>query len=754
MNLNIKQAGKTYTMGKNNGFEALKNINLQFQSGEFVSILGASGSGKTTLLNIIGGLDRLTTGAIIIDGKNTSKFTDRDWDAYRNASVGFVFQNYNLISHISVRRNVEMGMALCGTPPQSRKLVSAEKLESIGIEDQKNKLPNLLSGGQKQRAAIARALANNPQIILADEPTGALDSKTSAQIMKILKQISKDKLVIMVTHNAELAKKYSTRIIKLKDGEVESDSQPLELKEVAQTYSAKKTSMNLWQAIKLSLSNLLSKKGRTILTSFASSIGIIGIGLVLALSNGLNLQINRFERDILTEVPIEISASVLNIGNTSGFMPPEGLFPDSQKIVPNNTVQSSYIKTNNLTPAFWQHMEGLNPDWAESIGYEHGISMNFVASTVGGYRIFDSERMSYLHVNQNMLSSRYEFLAGNFPQTQNELLLVISKNNTVHQRYLNALGMGESGELSFSDVLEAQIKLLHNNDAFLLHEGLFYRQPASESLFLASSQLLTVSGIVRVLPDVDGEILSSGLYFLPQLAQNFLLTSTTSDIVVAQEASETPVVGGIDFFTPLSSKEMLMRKLGGTEVPSKLVIYPKGYAEKDSILNFIELYNQNQPDEFKVVAQDLSKMLTSTIRQFTDILSIALVIFASISLVVSSIMIGIVTYISVLERTKEIGILRALGATKGDVSRVFNAETMIIGFFAGTIGILSVFVLSFPANIIVKGLLPSNIGSIVVPSLANSVMLVALSVALTFVAGFIPARIASKKDPVEALRSE
>lgn len=755
MNLKIQNASKTYYVNKS-GFEALKNVNLNFESGEFVSILGASGSGKTTLLNIIGGLDRLTRGAIIIDGKNTSDFSDKDWDAYRNRSVGFVFQNYHLIPHISVERNVEMGMALCGKSPQERKAEAKLQLEKMSITDQIGKLPSLLSGGQKQRVAIARALSNNPDIILADEPTGALDSKTSKQIMEILKEISKEKLVIMVTHNADLAKKYSTRIIKLKDGVIESDSSPKPEAKPQAMYAAKKTAMSFWQAIKLSFSNLVSKKGRTLLTSFASSIGIIGVGLVLALSNGLNLQINQFEKNILTEVPIEIASQVISFDASSNPMQnnAQNNFPTNNQIVPSNTVQSSFMKNNNLTPEFWAHMEGLNSSLSQAVRLEYGQSMNFIAKANDAYRIFETRNVRQFNMTKNMMQDKYEFLAGDFPTQTNQLFLVISKANALPSNLLAAFGIGSNSSLGFDEVLATQIKLLFNNTAYVELNGKYTYAEANESLFLAADYPLEIAGIARVKPGVDSDSLSSGLYYLPALSEIFLANSVQSNVVQAQRNSEEPIIWGMDSFSVTNTKSSLLRRLGGESSPSKIVIYPKGYIEKDAILNHIEAFNQTQNEENRIVVQDMSKMLIGTIRQFTEIISIALIVFASISLVVSSIMIGIVTYISVLERTKEIGVLRALGATKQDVSRVFNAETMLIGFFAGVIGIFTVFVLSFPGNAILGKFVPSAFGNLMVPSGTNSLFLVGLSVVLTLIAGFIPSRIASKKDPVEALRSE
>ena len=625
----------------------------------------------------------------------------------------------------------------------------------MGIEDQKSKLPTLLSGGQKQRVAIARALANNPQIILADEPTGALDSKTSEQIMNILSEISKTKLVIMVTHNSEIANKYSTRIIKLKDGEVFSDTKPLEIENIENTYTAKKTSMSLWQALRLSFSNLLTKKGRTFLTSFASSIGIIGIGLVMALSNGLNAQINKFEKNILTEIPIEISKSVFNFDLSSSPLTDDTNvedFPDSTQIIPEKTVQSSYVKTNNLTDEFWEYLRNLDSSLYESMQFECGQTMNFVASTSIGYKHFT--KVKQLNLTENQINDRYDILTGNFPTSSSQLLLIISKVNSLSNTLITALGLGENESIGFESIIDTDIKMISNNLLYSKVEGLYYPRTDYENLFSSASTALTISGIARIKEGTDTELMSSGLYYFPELSNQFLTESTESLIVLEQLGSETPVLAGSQPFSLLNTKSDLLRKLGAYTTPSKVVMYPKGYEEKDEILSYIEDYNLHETEENKITVQDLSKSLSSTIRSFTSIISIALSIFASISLVVSSIMIGIVTYISVIERTKEIGVLRSLGATKNDVSRVFNAETMILGFFAGLIGDILVFALSLPANKILNNLVPSTFGNIVQPALSTSGLLIVLSVLLTLISGLIPSRIASKKDPVVALRTE
>ena len=848
--LKLNNIKKNYETG-NESVKALKGINIEFRENEFVSILGPSGCGKTTLLNIIGGLDHYTSGDLTIDGISTKKYKDRDWDTYRNHRIGFVFQNYNLITHQSVLSNVELALTLSGVDKHIRRKKAIEVLEKVGLKDQMYKKPNQMSGGQMQRVAIARALVNDPDILLADEPTGALDTKTSVQIMEILKEISKDRLIIMVTHNPELAEKYSTRIINLLDGEVTSDSKPYSSKKEEkekkkeEKKKAKKTSMSFLTAMNLSLNNLMTKKGRTILTAFAGSIGIIGIALILSISNGVQQYINNVEEETLTSYPLTVQEETVEISDLITTLQPDAdkEVHEDGKIYSNDVMSemmatmSAKVQSNNLE-AFKSYIESDETniqDYTSAISYSYnlnlqiykddtdeivqvnpntvldelGMSMNemqsaFVSTDVFS-EMFDSEEM-----NKQM----YDLVAGSWPTKYNEVVLVVDENNEISDFTLYALGLKDSDELSemyqnildgtpfeveqtsydIDDLVGMNFKFILNSDYYDKENGIWVDKRSEEKYMkelLENAEELTITGIIK--PNEESVIASTagGVLYLKDLKEYVINKINESEI--AKEQTENPdinVFTGQEFsdeefdvnsLTPeqlaylqsLSPTEMAQvienyeKQAGATyedvlnqigvidlDKPSSINIYPKDFDSKEEIVNIINNYNEKAQeeghDENVIKYSDLVGVMMSGVSTIIDVISYVLMAFVSISLIVSSIMIGIITYISVLERTKEIGILRAIGASKKDISRVFNAETFIEGLIAGVMGILITLLLTIPINIIIKNL--SGISNVAILPIGGAIILVIISILLTTIAGLIPSRMASKKDPVEALR--
>ena len=848
--LKLNNIKKNYETG-NETVKALKGINIEFRKNEFVSILGPSGCGKTTLLNIIGGLDHYTSGDLIIDGISTKKYKDRDWDTYRNHRIGFVFQNYNLITHQTVLSNVELALTLSGVDKQTRRKKAIEVLEKVGLKDQMYKKPNQMSGGQMQRVAIARALVNDPDILLADEPTGALDTKTSVQIMEILKEISKDRLIIMVTHNPDLAQKYSTRIINLLDGEITSDSKPYNSKKEEkerkkeENKKSKKTSMSFLTAMNLSLNNLMTKKGRTILTAFAGSIGIIGIALILSLSNGVQQYITNVEEETLTSYPLTIQEESVQISDFLESMQPD---PDKEihddgKIYSNDVMSgmmstmAAKVKSNNLK-AFKEYIESDKTnikDYTTAISYSYnlnlqiykndtenitqvnpntvldelGMSMNEMQSSFVSTNVFtemfDSEEM-----NEQM----YDLVAGSWPENYNEVVLVVDENNEISDFTLYALGLKDSSKLSemyqnivngtpfeveqtsyeIDDLLNLRFKFILNSDYYVKENGIWVDKRSDEEYMeelLENAEELVITGIIK--PNEESVVTSTagGILYLKDLKEYVINRINESDIAIEQ--TENPNINvftgrefsneefSIDSLTPeqlaylqsLSPTEMaavienyeqqagatyddVLNQIGVIDLdkPSSINIYPKDFDSKEEIVNIINNYNEQEQeagrDENVINYSDLVGVMMSGISTIIDVISYVLMAFVSISLIVSSIMIGIITYISVLERTKEIGILRAIGASKKDISRVFNAETFIEGLIAGVMGILITLILTIPINIIIKNL--AGISNVAILPIGGAIILIIISIILTTIAGLIPSRMASKKDPVEALR--
>lgn len=868
--LKLENIKKDYITG-DTAVHALKGVSVEFRKSEFVSILGQSGCGKTTLLNIIGGLDRYTSGELYIGGRATSDFRDRDWDNYRNHSVGFIFQSYNLIPHQSVLSNVELALTLTGVPRAERRRRAAEALEKVGLADQLNKKPNEMSGGQMQRVAIARALVNDPEILLADEPTGALDSETSVQIMELLKEISKDRLVIMVTHNPELAKQYSTRIIRLLDGNITDDTMPYsgDEEEKTEKKSGRRPSMSFLTALSLSLNNLMTKKARTFLTAFAGSIGIIGIALILSLSNGVNAYIARVEEETLSSYPITIEQAGMDVSqlvsDLMGKNEPGGDREDG-KIYSNNVMTEMMstmvngISANNLSE-LKKHIEKTADfsDNTSEIEYKYSTVMNIydekgsrvnpntVFSTVfpesqsssGNMQMSSSfsntEVWTRLFENKEFLKKQYDVIAGRMPEKYNEIVLAVDKNNQISDYALYSLGLKDSAELeemmkkaqagekieptaevsyTYDDILGLKFKLLCNTDYFEKNADGTWNDKTEDSLYVSSklntaAEDITVVGIIR---PADSSVANqtSGFVGYPESLMEHLINKVNdSEIVKAQKADpEKNVFTGRPFETDADNmtyeqltayiatlpekeqaeyhayinqmtaawqtKEQITEqfkaaikeksnnstydgnlKLMGVsslDEPSVINIYPKDFEAKEKISDLITEYNKGVKDTEKITYTDYIGLMLSSVTTIINAISYILIAFISISLIVSSIMIGIITYISVLERTKEIGVLRAMGASKKDVSRVFNAETLIVGFAAGAIGILITLLLLIPINAVIAAV--TDISGLAVLPFAGGAALVIISMLLTLISGLFPSRVAAKKDPVTALRSE
>ena len=757
--LKLKNIKKDYKTGD---FiqHALKNISVSFRKNEFVAILGPSGSGKTTLLNIIGGLDRYDSGDLIIDGKSTKSFKDKDWDAYRNHAVGFIFQSYNLISHISVLENVEMGMTLSGVSSAERRRKALELLEKVGLKDHAHKRPNQLSGGQMQRVAIARALANDPKIILADEPTGALDSKTSTQIMELIKEIAKDKLVIMVTHNAELAKDYASRIVSMKDGVILDDTDSYDDKnKKSGELSIKKTSMSLLSALKLSFNNIKTKKGRTALTAFASSIGIIGIALILSLSNGFNKEVEEFEENSLAQSPIIIA-------NESVQMDEDTLkalnrdsdleeYTDKDAVYTQDDLSETLIHQNNITEDYVNYLEKMNKDDVAGISYMKGTNIQLIEKS-DGYNLVSigsggsvSTGMSMLPVG-NIVDNNYDVIAGSLNDEPGLILQVDSKNR-VSARILKALGFDDE-ETSFNDILNKEFKIPVNDEYYQKQGNYFIPTTNLEKVYNSDNSItVKIKAIIRGKEDKKVVTDTSTLYYNSSLVDEVISKNKDSEIVKAQKDADFNVLTH-QAFDENTTKENMLGYLGGDTLPVAIYIYPKDFETKDNITNYLDDYNKGKDESDIIQYTDMAGMISSLSGNIMDAITIVLIAFSSISLIVSSIMIGIITYISVLERTKEIGILRSLGARKKDIKRVFNAETFIIGIFSGLLGVGIAYALTFPVNIIIENL--SGLAGVAKLNPVHALILILVSLTLTIIGGAIPANMASKKDPVIALRTE
>ena len=847
---------------------ALKGVSVDFRPSEFVSILGPSGCGKTTLLNIIGGLDRYTSGDLIINGKSTKEFKDYDWDTYRNHKIGFVFQSYNLISHLNVVGNVEIALSLSGVSKKERHERALKALEEVGLKDQAKKRPNQLSGGQMQRVAIARALVNNPDIILADEPTGALDSKTSVQVMDILKSISKNKLIIMVTHNSEIAETYSSRIIKMIDGNITHDNNPFTATEEVKTPSnieretltkaelkqikkerkkqERNSAMGYSTALGLSGRNLLSKKGRTFMTSFAGSIGIIGVALVLAISNGFTGYINNMQSNALGSSPMAIQAISVNTDKLNSINPEDFSndedYSGDNIVMPYNPTQqlNQYGHYNSFTSEFIKQIkefetndkakgdnkqfntveynyytplklvykqddntpENLNDDLYNY--YENTNSVN-VMSAVSNPTFYP------LLNNQEYILSQYDLIYGQMPKInegQNystDMVLIVDKGNKLTYTSLMMLGFNPVSHdqnttfdpISFENIVGKEYKVVFNDDYYIPNSQNYNEitsftiadtrlQDVRKKLYENSSVTLKISGILRLKDDATSSLLSTGIAFDPSFKDYYLNNCENSTIAKKQLEIKsenkflvpyTLNISGISKFGPfktveeinallyktfnytLSNEEafdLAMQQIGISKTPISIIFYPKTFNAKESVLEFIDNYNNSLTNKNqKILYFDTSEFLTNTLGNLINIISYVLIAFASISLIVSSVMIGVLTYASVIERTKEIGVLRSIGARKKDISRVFNSETLIIGFTAGVIGIAISYLFCPIINAIIFAVAGDAISTnIAVLNPLHALVLIAISTLLTMISGLFPASIAAKKDPVKALRTE
>lgn len=778
--LELKNIKKSYKTGE---FvqHALKGVSLTFDRNEFVCILGASGSGKTTLLNIIGGLDRYDSGDLIINNMSTKKFNDNLWDAYRNNCVGFIFQSYNLIGHLSVLENVEMSLTLSGVKNKKEKALNA--LDRVGLKDHAYKKPNQLSGGQMQRVAIARAIVNDPEVILADEPTGALDTKTSKQIMELIKEISKEKLVIMVTHNPDLAKKYATRIIEVKDGEVISDSLPKEKYKDKNNIEIKKTKMSFLTALKLSFNNIRTKKGRTFLTAFASSIGIIGISIILSLSNGFDKQVEIYQKNTLSNFPITISKSTMSMDEKQmeemmgSMMPGKGDYPKDKVIYSFDINSYNMLHTNNITKEYIEYIEKLDDSLISGISFTRATNLNLLVKNGEDVKSVSSNELNMGVIpkeldKEDFMMEAFDLLDGEYPKDITDIVLVVDSKNRVDTKILKALGLSDKDKIDFKEVLGKEIKLVFNNQYYTKYMNMFIPNSNLDDVYYNKENLtLKVVGIVRNKEDnYLGQIATSmnslgnitdtssmmssnnigSILYKNDLVEKVISVNSSSDIVLSQSKSDNSVFTGEKLDS--DSKDNMLLYLGSKDEPFMINIYPKDFESKDKIIEYLDKYNIDVNDENKIVYNDLASTFISFGSKIMDAITVVLIAFSAVSLVVSSIMIGIITYISVLERTKEIGVLRSLGARKKDVSRVFNAETFIVGVLSGLIGVLIARLLIIPVNIILKDL--TGLSNVAILDPLHALLLIVISTTLTLIGGAIPANMASKKDPVIALRTE
>lgn len=854
--LQCKNIMKDYVSG-DEIVHALKGVSLSFREHEFVSILGQSGCGKTTFLNIIGGLDHYTSGDLIINGKSTKDYSDKDWDTYRNHQVGFVFQSYNLIMHQSVLSNVELALTLTGVNKEERRKRAIEALNKVGLSDQIHKKPTQMSGGQMQRVAIARAIVNNPDIILADEPTGALDSATSVQIMEILKEISKDKLVIMVTHNPQLADEYSSRIIRLKDGSLVSDSNPFNEQEMNVDMSVlKRPGMSFKMACSLSLNNLMTKKARTFLTSFAGSIGIIGIALIMSLSHGMQSYIDQMENDTMASYPIEIQANSSDMSTLMTTM--MGMKKKTEEHKDSKIYSRPYVedvleslsssKKNNLS-AFKSYIESSKGKefrkTAKAIEYDYNLNLQvYNENTDSGLvqvspnglldklgmsdmmsiqsQFMDSSAMTNDQVwlslpeSKKLRDDEYQLVEGKWPTNYNEVVLEVDENNEITDYALYSLGLLDQDELvknyqkilngeidkisktklksySVDDILNLKFRLVLNSDLYQKVNGLWINQSENESYMkdvVSKSPEIKVVGIIKPSDSTVSQPTMGGVYYTKAMEE--YVTSKTENAQIVKEQKTNP---NINIFTQtefasgqkmsmsnltneqmmqlssMSQEELMnymntyneninatydsnLTKLGVVDYsnPTKISLYASSFDGKEKLGDLITSYNKKQTKSNVITYNDFIGTMLSSVTSVVNIISYVLIAFVSVSLIVSSIMIGIITYISVLERTKEIGILRSIGASKKDITRVFNAETFIIGLISGVLGILITLVLNVPISVVVENM--TGVAHIAKLPVNGAVFLILIDLVLTILAGLIPSKIASKKDPVEALRSE
>lgn len=774
--LELKNITKIYNSGAG-AQKALDNVSISFAGHEFVSILGASGSGKTTLLNLIGGLDGYDEGDMIVDGTSTKSFRDKDWDSYRNGTIGFVFQSYNLISHLSVLENVKLAMSISGISSRESKEKATEVLKQVGLADHMNKKPNQLSGGQMQRVAIARALVTDPKIILADEPTGALDSSTSAQIMDLIKDISKDKLVIMVTHNPEIAEKYSDRIIRLSDGVVIEDTAPNTETEDSE-YNSPKTSMSFAQAINSSFKNLLTKKVRTVLTTIAASIGIISIATVMAISSGMNSYIKTTQEDTIATMPVIISA--VDSKKILRTAPPKVNQSKEIKLAEMGSLHLNRYTENALggdDGDFISYMKKHSGKYYKSLEYSTGYMLKALTKDENGKiqsvqenevkTIFNTiSNFAVLPADEKTITNDYDLLAsktGKFKYpAENEAILFVGAEGTLSETQLELLGYSGRKSIKPEELIGKKFKVLTNNQYFRQFGDVFVPNEITDGLYEEGKDL-EITAVMR-LNDSSKNSFNGLIGYNRKFLDTMLNSEKNSDIVKAQENSKSKsVIGGSGDSLTDERYQEIMQQLGGDSTPKSISFYAKTFDDRENIINTISKFNKdlekkygknsNDYQRYAISYTDTAKMITKAFGDIINSITFILIAFSAISLLVSSVMIGILIYVSVVERTKEIGILRALGSRKKDVSRIFNAEAGILGFTSGVLGVAVATALTVPINkLVAKSLDISGFNASVSPSTAVS--LIILSVVLTLIAGFIPSRIAAKKNPVEALRTE
>ena len=838
--LKLESIRKTYVTGEFKQ-EALDGVSVNFRKCEFAAILGPSGSGKTTMLNIIGGLDQYDEGDLIINDKSTKKYKSRDWDTYRNHSIGFVFQSYNLIPHQTVLSNVELALTLSGVSKAERRRRAKEVLKKVGLEDQMHKKPNQMSGGQMQRVAIARALINDPEILLADEPTGALDSETSVMIMELLKEIAKDRLIIMVTHNPELADEYANRIIRLRDGKITDDTNPYtdemleaDAKELAtvkqeQTFKGKKkkTSMSFLTALSLSLNNLMTKKGRTIMTAFAGSIGIIGIALILSVSNGVQNYIDQVEEDTLSSYPLSIVEESVDMTSMMSVMMGEAYDENahdkdavysSDIMVSMIQMMTAQVQSNDMASfkAFIESEEKPFDKYTNDIQYGYNLDLNIYSSDLskGPKLISPGELFTKMGMmgmsgddasasatmgmmpgfsvwtemlgNRELLDTQYDVIAGRWPESKEEIVIVVDENNEISDYALYSIGLLDDTELytmmskvmsgevlepkaersrfSYEDILNTTYKLVLNSDYYSNEDG-SWKDMRTDVTYLSGlvedALTLRIVGILRPAENAVSSSIGGVIGYTEELTTYVINAINESEIAKEQRANtKVNVLTGqpFDELDFMNTYDSVLRQIGIVDLdkPSMINIYPNSFEAKDGIEKVIGEYNQKQKDagneDGEINYTDVVGMLMSSVTTIVNVISYVLIAFVAISLIVSSIMIGIITYISVLERTKEIGILRSIGASKRDISRVFNAETLLVGFVAGFLGIVVTLLLLIPINLIIESL--SGISGLAALPPMGGFILVIISMLLTLIAGLIPSRVAAKKNPVEALRTE
>ncbi|MEY8446358.1 ABC transporter ATP-binding protein/permease [Enterococcus ratti] len=777
--LQLKEIKKYYKIGETTT-KALDGVSVAFGKKEFVAILGPSGSGKTTMLNVIGGLDNYDSGDMVINGKSTKDFKESDWDAYRNNSIGFIFQSYNLIGHLGIIENVELGMTLSGVSKEEKHKKAKEALLRVGLSEHQHKKPNQLSGGQMQRVAIARALANDPDILLCDEPTGALDTETSLQIMELIQELSKEKLVIMVTHNPELAHHYAGRIIEFSDGKILTDSNPHIEHPKTDHFHLRRTKMSFWTALKISFNNIRTKKGRTFLTSFASSIGIISIAIVLSLSTGFQKQIDKTQSETMAKFPITIAKVTTNRSTDSTALgASKADYPQTKTITVKISEEDKAQHTNRIDQNYINYVKNIDPDLSNNIGFTRATGINMLRQVDGKVQPVsfsnqnpDSKALSLSSTmsamtgvgvstfptqldnqKENFLKANYSLLAGSYPSSANEVVLIVDGNNNTNINALKNLGFNvkDGQKLNFNEIVGTKFKIINNNNYYTkLSTGNFVPNTNYAEMYAKSKDVVKIVGILRVKSSSTMNLLSPGIAYSDQLTTQIVNKNKESDIVKAQKESNINVLTTekVDEMT----KQSLISHLGGDSTPTSIMVYPNNFEDKEQILNYLDDYNNGKNEKDKIIYSDLAGTMTELTGGLMRAITYVLVAFAGISLVTSMIMISIITYTSVIERTKEIGVLKALGARKKDITRVFDAETCILGIASGLLGVFIAWLTTFPINYLLYQM--TDLKNVAQLNPVHAITLVIISTILTMLGGHIPAKMAAKKDAAIALRAE